>query len=254
MTLPPSAPVLIRPDGVVQVGISSPVLLPRLTRAEREFVASLEGGRRATDAERQRFAAVVSALRRRGAWLTPAPAGRIAVEGDPSIANDVARLLGALGYYAAPDPGAPTCAVVTGVGTVDPALTRPRMAASEPHVAVIARDAGAWVSHVIVPGATACCRCRDVTLTTADSVWPALAAQCLARPSRLGPLARGVVAARAAARVDAWVRDGDVGVAETITETGAVAEAPLLAARACGCGASGPVGDELAARRARMPP
>jgi hypothetical protein len=253
MTLPPSSPVLIRPDGVVQVGLTSPVLLARLTRAEREFVASLEGGRRPTEAESHRFPAVLSALRRRGAWQETAPAGRIAVDGDARIAVAVAKLLAALGFYTAPDPGAPTCAVLAGVGAIDPALTRPRMATSEPHIAVIALDAGAWISHVIVPGASACCRCRDVALSSADSAWPALAAQCLARPSQLSSLASGVVAARAAARVDAWVREGDVGIAESISEAGAIIDAPLMPSPECGCGAAGPVGDELAARRARMP-
>jgi len=155
------------------------------------------------------------------------------------------------------EPGDGSLTVIAGLATADPALTTALMAASTPHIAILADDAGAWVSHVIQPGLTACARCRDVARTRANHDWPLVAMQCVRRTPRLNPLAESVTVARAAARALAWLdaegagREGAGGEGERVDALGAVTSEPLLPEPACGCGAAGAVGDEVAARRAR---
>ncbi|PKQ25531.1 MAG: hypothetical protein CVT64_08905 [Actinobacteria bacterium HGW-Actinobacteria-4] len=129
-----------------------------------------------------------------------------------------------------------------------------------PHVPVIADEHGVTVGPVVVPGVTACIRCEEVARASADPAWPRLATQCAgSRRPHVDSLASEIAAGLAASEVlqvlrgrgepspDAtggWRIDGATGVPHRIPS---VSPDP-----ACGCGAAGPVGDEVASRRAAL--
>ncbi len=304
MRLPPHCPVLARPgaDGAIdiQVGLASPMVIPGLGLAEREFVASLEGGRVIPPAQARRFARVVTLLADAGAFevrRSPTPAARVALHGcgeagmaiaaalhagpfDVSLYDDAPLAAEPVGTYALSASG--TCAVAAATtlaergmpvriggggeglvvnvytGAPDPALVSECVLAGVPHVLVACDGVAVWVSHVIVPGLTACVRCRDIGLTRRDAAWPSLALQLggCGLPARrpVAPrLSLVAVAARVSARVAGWLERGDPGEAELIAGDGSLVPAPLTPERACGCGAAGPVGDEVAARRVAWP-
>jgi hypothetical protein len=301
MRLPQHTPVLARPgehgEVEVQVGLEPLAILAGLTLEERAFVASLEGGRAVTPAQRRRFAAVVGQLSDAGAWWEPAsPPPVVALCGCGAVGLAIAAALGAAGCGVELDDPAPVavepagtygpdaegtcaaaaahrlrglgvrarigvataaCTVLVSAAAPDPRAVRAVMDAGRPHVLVCADSRGAWVSHVVRTGLTACARCRDLALAAADPCWPYVALQLAGsglasrRPSAPG-FALPVLAGIVASRVGAWLWSGDAGVAQSVSPWGEIIDSPLAPQRACGCGAAGPVGDEVAARRARF--
>lgn len=277
--LEPWAPVLVRParDGAaagasdrgydIQIGLATAVVLPGLALDERQFVSSLEGGRRVTDAETRRFPRTLALLAGAGvlhdddtpAAGTPSP-GAIALAGRSPLDRLIAGCCEAAGLSVHMTAQAPAHAVevIAFVGAPDARdaerVIRNRIA----HILVAYDELGAWVSHVVLAGASACSRCRDIALTRADAAWPYLAAQLsgprnsvqMAAPPLL---AAPTAAVRVAARALAWATGGDFGGGECVWPDARVTAAPLAPEAECGCGAAGAVGDEVAARRARLP-
>jgi hypothetical protein len=283
----------LRKGTAIQVGVSRAVVLEGLSLDECAFLASLEGGRAVAPHERSRFAAIIASLSLAGAWAEPPPlreavavfgCGALGVEiaaaldcagclpvlvddapasAEPphtfvenggTCAGEAARTLAARGVHARVG-GAARLAVIVCTGAPDPVVVRQLLRAGTPHILVACDEDGVFVSHVVVPGESACSRCRDIALTRADKAWPLLALQLAGSqlPSRrpLAPgLSRPATALLVAMRAARWLEAGDVGIGERIALDGTVAPAPLAAESACGCGAAGPVGDELAARRA----
>lgn len=140
----------------------------------------------------------------------------------------------------------------------------PLMARDIPHVYVTTDERGAQVGPFVVPGRGACGTCVGLARTLADPAWPLLSLQLAA--GRTLPSSTPDVAAHAAALVAGalgWWRaarndraDAARGWLNTVWTLDR--DTPPSASAApphpdCGCGAAGPVGDELAARRARMP-
>ena len=280
----------------VQVGLSTPVVLAGLSFDERTFVASLEGGRPVSKREASRFASTVAALAIGGAWLRSTARGEtIAVHGCGGLGLAIATALGAGGWALALADAAPlgvepphtypadasgTCAaaaaavlatrgvtariggdgvvvVLVFTGAPDPVTAARLVRDGWPHVLVACDESGVLVSHVVIPGVTACSRCRDLALTRADPAWPHLSlqlggSQVAARRPRARGLAQPAAAARVAARVAGFLERGDPGVAERIGPDGSVTQSPIAPEVECGCGAAGSVGDEVAARRAGL--
>jgi hypothetical protein len=186
------------------------------------------------------------------------PEGTYLTTGSRTCAGAAAAVLATRGVSVRVGGGGEQLGVGVGFGVPDPLQTAAWMRDDIPHVLVICDEETVWISHVVVPGSMACARCRDLHLTGADSAWPLIALQlggaCLAsRRPVASSLARIVVAARIAHLVSRWIDDGDAGVAERIGKDGSVATEPFAAHRACGCGAYGPAGNEIAARRAAWP-
>lgn len=140
----------------------------------------------------------------------------------------------------------------------------PLMARDIPHVYVTTDERGAQVGPFVVPGRGACGTCVGLARTLADPAWPLLSLQLTA--GRTLPSSTPDVAAHAAALVAGamgWWRAarndrGDAARGWLNTVWTLDRNTPPSASAApphpdCGCGAAGPVGDELAARRARMP-
>jgi hypothetical protein len=182
------------------------------------------------------------------------PAGTYPDGASGSCAAAAAAALAPLVARADLDAHAPAdLTIIVTAGAVDAAVARDLLVSAATHLVVACDEAGAWVSHVVVPGITACGRCRDLRLTRADPAWPLLALQCAVRRPRAGAIAQAGVAAAVTSRAVGFLSAGDTGIATRVDRRGESADAPLLPEPACGCGAAGPVGDEVAARRAAMP-
>lgn len=122
----------------------------------------------------------------------------------------VADAVRALNAQTTPGPGAlPDLVVLTQTADADapwcdPEHGDPWLRAGVCHIAVSVAGRGAQIGQVVVPGRTACLRCRELTRTEQDPSWPVLAAQLRRRGNILptgqppmalsGPLA-GVAAA-----------------------------------------------------------
>ncbi len=134
----------------------------------------------------------------------------------------------------------------------------PLMAADAPHLFVVPDERGIEVGPLVVPGVSACGTCAGLYRASVDPEWPSLALQLAAggaEPVRAtadvaataAGLAAGALAAWRAGEPEAWLN----GV-WAVTESLPPAARGLAPSPDCGCGAAGPVGDELAARRARF--
>ena len=260
----PSGPAPDR-DYDVQIGLANGVVLSGLDRDERQFMGSLEGGRLVTAAEARRFTRALARLADAGLLRddeVPVPTtfmGAVALATRTPLDGLIKQACEATRLSVHPVGEAPQHAVevVCFVGAPDARHALRLMRNETRHVLVACDEAGVWVSHVVTIGVTACSRCRDVALTRADAAWPYLAAQLSGgwADSRgvIPQLPAGPAAAvRVAARLASWFAHGEAGIGERIGPDAAVTEARLAPETHCGCGAAGPVGDEVAARRTRI--
>ncbi|WP_296666110.1 hypothetical protein [Demequina sp.] len=125
--------------------------------------------------------------------------------------------------------------IVVAFGSVAPPVAHLLAVEDRPHVAVLVDESGALVLPV-VPGESACLRCRDVALTQADPAWPVLARQCEARAPVTDPLCAAVAGALAAASL-AVLLGGGRALAWRV-EGGLPSRAAVAAHEACGCEAA----------------
>ncbi|WP_062384225.1 hypothetical protein [Demequina iriomotensis] len=219
----PAPPSLWRGDGTEQAGLlpatgAGPLLAGRHVRIRglsAGGVAAAEGAARAG-------AASVS--------LVPAP-------GEPaSLARSASRLLSSIA------PGTPVrldgsrlvdAEVAVAYGALAPDVSH-ALTLGGPHAAVLADERGATVLPVL-PGATACLRCRDLALTDDDAAWPVLARQCESWPPPPDPLTSSTAAALAVAAI-ATLLAGEPAPAWRV-ESGLPRIVPAPPHPACGCGA-----------------
>jgi len=133
------------------------------------------------------------------------------------------------------------------------------MASDTPHLFVIADERGAHVGPLVFPGEGACGMCAGHERAAADPAWPILSLQLRApavAPPHMSADVAASVSGLACGALGAW-RSGDARAwlnrTWVVTTNAPPVSRSLTAAVDCGCGAAGPVGDELAARRARFP-
>jgi hypothetical protein len=112
---------------------------------------------------------------------------------------------------------------------------------------------------VVIPGNTPCQRCVGLARTEHEPSWPAVALQC--GPSRRPhttpwaiDVAAGIVTRES---FDVLTGSAPSWRSWRVDSQAAPGDLPLSACEVrahpeCGCGASGPIGDEVAARRARI--
>ena len=60
------------------------------------------------------------------------------------------------------------------------------MREDRPHLAIVLGEDSILVGPLVVPGRTACLRCRDLHRRDADPAWPAIATQLVGRPAAAG--------------------------------------------------------------------
>jgi bacteriocin biosynthesis cyclodehydratase domain-containing protein len=219
-------PVLLRPDGFVQVGwdprravlvrtpsgltadglaallrvMQSRIAMPDLLARAADL--GLDDQQQMIDVVRQLVAANLAthhARSRRGRSM------RIRVHGKGPLSDVVfgalrcsgarvrqTNLRGATGADA-------DLVVLTDYLVVDPALVRELHAGRIPHLLVRVRDGTGLIGPMVVPGVTSCLRCADLHRSDHDSAWPAVAAQLR---DTIGTADRATVLATAALAVN----------------------------------------------------
>ena len=202
-TLNPAMPVLIRPDGVVQVGwdprramlvappdgLSAPALAD-LLRAMQSGVSAEELRALACNrgvADPESVTALVDALVADGLATDTPPHRRsaaIRIHGRGPLSDLLAGALRCSGARVkhsrlthGVDPGTTDLVVLADYLVADPRLVGELHAARVPHLPVRVRDGTGLVGPLVLPGLTSCLGCADLYRSDRDAAWPAVAAQ-----------------------------------------------------------------------------
>jgi bacteriocin biosynthesis cyclodehydratase domain-containing protein len=203
--LDPALPVLLRPDGAVQVGwdprravlvrppcglaaaelarllrsMRSPTAISDLQRqaAERgltdpeglaNLVAQLVGAGVATECRRSRGRAASIRIHGRG------PLSELLME---ALRCSGARVAHSSQPHAAMSPASVDLVVLTDYLVADPRMVRDLHRQGVPHLPVRVRDGTGLVGPLVIPGMTSCLGCADLHRSDRDAAWPAIAAQ-----------------------------------------------------------------------------
>ncbi|KAA1250117.1 cyclodehydratase [Mycobacterium simiae] len=205
-SLDPAMPVLLRPDGAVQVGwdprravlvhppsgLTAPAVAALLrsmrsptpiTELQRQAVNSgLTDGNDVANLVNQLVSAGVVTRRRRN---HTGRAAAIRIHGRGPLADLLVQALRCSGArvghssqsHAAAAPGAADLVVLSDYLVPDPHLVRDMHNEGIPHLPVRVRDGTGLVGPLVIPGVTSCLRCADLHRSDLDSAWPAIAAQ-----------------------------------------------------------------------------
>lgn len=203
--LDPAMPVLLRPDGAVQVGwdprravlvrpprglaapelatllrsMRSPTPLSELRRHAVDrglqdaeglagLVAQLVGAGVATECRQARGRAASIRIHGRG------PLSELLVE---ALRCSGARVAHSSQPHAAVSPDAVDLVVLADYLVADPRMVRELHARGVPHLPVRVRDGTGLVGPLVIPGVTSCLGCADLHRSDRDASWPAIAAQ-----------------------------------------------------------------------------
>lgn len=197
--LDPAMPVLLRPDGVVQVGwhprravlvrppgdLTAPNLAA-LLRSMRSPVSLTELQRQAgADLTDLVDGLVEAGVATRGDGNSSGRTASIRVHGRGPLSD---LLVGALrssgvrtGHSSQPHAMVTTATadlvVLTDYLVADPRMVRDLQRAGVPHLPVRVRDGTGLVGPLVLPGTTSCLGCADLHRRDRDAAWPAIAAQ-----------------------------------------------------------------------------
>lgn len=192
-------PVLLRPDGVVQVGwhprravlvrppgdLTAPSLAA-LLRSMRSPVSLTELQRQAgADLTDLVTGLVEAGVATRGEGNSSGRTASIRVHGRGPLSD---LLVGALrssgirtGHSSQPHAMVTTATadlvVLTDYLVADPRMVRDLHSAGVPHLPVRVRDGTGLVGPLVLPGTTSCLGCADLHRRDRDAAWPAIAAQ-----------------------------------------------------------------------------
>jgi hypothetical protein len=195
-TLDPAMPVLLRPDGAVQVGWDprrAVLVRPSAglsAAALAELLRTLQAGARLPDLQ-ARFEVdvgeLVTSLIDAGV-VAVAPARRrcpsIRIHGRGPLSDLLARGLRCSGArvtrssvtQAAP-PRTTDLVVLADFLMAEPRVVRELHTARVAHLPVRVRDGAGLVGPLVIPGVTSCLECADLHRTDRDAAWPAVASQ-----------------------------------------------------------------------------
>jgi bacteriocin biosynthesis cyclodehydratase domain-containing protein len=203
--LDPAMPVLLRPDGAVQVGWdprravlvrapdgTTPAALAALLRgmqvplgmAELHRLAASHG--LAENVLEQLLEALMSRGVARGRARRPvARALSIRVHGCGPLSDLLVEALRCSGARiahtshanASVSAASADMVVLSDYLAADPRLLRDLHAVGVPHLPVCVRDGTGLVGPLVIPGVTSCLSCADLHRADRDGAWPALAAQ-----------------------------------------------------------------------------
>lgn len=219
--LDPAMPVLLRPDGTVQVGWDPrrAVVVRPPAGLSRAGLAALLAAMPLSQSQAHRLAArhglsdtgavddLLDGLARRGVVRPGGGAdGRsltIRVHGDGPLTTAVADGLRCSGARVGVTRHGTAAGATSGVDLVvltdtlgiEPRLLRDLHAARVPHLPVRVRDGTGLVGPLVIPGVTSCLSCADLHRTDRDAAWPVLATQlrgvagCADRPTVLATAA-----------------------------------------------------------------
>ncbi len=230
--LNPAMPVLLRPDGAVQVGWDpkravlvrppeglSAAALAELLRALQygatladlrarfevdadELVASLVGAGVVTATERRRTRSASIRIHGRGP-LSDLLAGALRCSGARVTQSSVTQ--------AAPSEMT-DLVVLSDFLVADPRVIRELHTARVAHLPVRLRDGTGLVGPLVIPGVTSCLGCADLHRSERDAAWPAVASQLrdtVGSADRATVLATAALALNQVDRVIRAVRSGE---------------------------------------------
>lgn len=203
-TLNPAMPVLVRPDGLVQVGWDprramlvqppdglSAVALADLLRTMQSGVVPSELQTLAMNrgiADPSSMTDLVTSLVDAGLVTTTPPQTRsasIRIHGRGPLSDLLASALRCSGArvrqsrlnHAGVTPGTTDLVVLSDFLVADPRVLRDLHRARTPHLPVRVRDGRGLVGPLVIPGVTSCLECADLYRSDRDAAWPAVAAQ-----------------------------------------------------------------------------
>ena len=236
--LNPAMPVLLRPDGVVQVGwdprravlVRPPAgctatMLADLLRAMQSGAALEDVQELADGVDAAVIADLVTALVGAGVVSAiTAPRARtrsasIRIHGRGPLSDLLASALRCSGArikhsslpHAAVTAESTDLVVLSDYLVADPRMLRELHAARVPHLTVRVRDGAGLVGPLVIPGVTSCLGCADLHRSDRDAAWPAVAAQLrdtVGSADRATVLATAALALNQVDRVIRAVRDG----------------------------------------------
>jgi hypothetical protein len=204
--LDPALPVLLRPDGAVQVGWSprravlihpprgfTPTGLATLLRtmhapvsmSELRRQADRQGGAAAAELDRLVAQLLAAGVATRGRRQRPVRSASIRVHGRGPLSElliDSLRCSGARVKQSNQPHAAVTSAeadlvVLSDNLVADPRMLRDLHSHGVAHLAVRVRDGTGLVGPLVIPGVTSCLACADLHRRDRDAAWPAVAAQ-----------------------------------------------------------------------------
>jgi bacteriocin biosynthesis cyclodehydratase domain-containing protein len=204
--LDPALPVLLRPDGAVQVGwdprravlVRPPgglaaAELAALLRSMRSPIPIDELQRQAgdhglTDADglaRLLTRLVGAGVATRRPRQTGGRAASIRIHGRGPLSDLLVEALRCSGAriahssqpHAAVSPGSVDLVVLTDYLVADPRMVRDLHSQGVAHLLVRVRDGIGLVGPLVLPGVTSCLACADLHRRDRDAAWPAIAAQ-----------------------------------------------------------------------------
>jgi bacteriocin biosynthesis cyclodehydratase domain-containing protein len=204
--LDPAMPVLLRPDGAVQVGwdprravlVRPPdgltaVELAALLRSMRSPVAITDLQRRTGLAGAEGLTNLIAQLVGAGVATQGRPSGdpargrsaSIRVHGRGPLSDLLVEALRCSGArithtsqpHATVTPAATDLVVLTDYLVADPRMVRGLHSQGVAHLPVRVRDGTGLVGPLVIPGETSCLSCADLHRSDRDAAWPAIAAQ-----------------------------------------------------------------------------
>jgi bacteriocin biosynthesis cyclodehydratase domain-containing protein len=225
-TLNPALPVLVRPDGTVQVGwdprramlvrppdgLTAGALADLLRTMQSGIsvseVCTLALNRGITDPAA--MTALVESLAQTGLVTTSRPRTRsasIRIHGRGPLSDLLASALRCSGArvrnsslsHAAVTPATTDLVVFTDFLVADPRVVRELHDAKVSHLPVRMRDGTGLIGPLVIPGVTSCLGCADLHRSDRDADWPAVAAQLR---GTVGSADRATVLATAALALD----------------------------------------------------
>jgi hypothetical protein len=205
-SLDPAMPVLLRPDGTVQVGWSpgravqvrpprglTAAALAGLLRVMQTGADVDDLGREAArygDVDSEELGDLIAALVGAGVARPrrPRPGGRAAsirVHGRGPLSDLLVDALRCSGTrtkhssqpHAVVHPEGTDLVVLADYLVAEPRLVRDLHDSKIPHLLVRVRDGAGLVGPLVLPGLTSCLGCADLHRSDRDAAWPAVAAQ-----------------------------------------------------------------------------
>lgn len=238
-TLNPTLPVLVRPDGAVQVGwdprramlvrppdgLTAGALADLLRTMQSGTAMSelctLARNRGVTDADS--MTALVASLAQAGLVTTSRPRTRsasIRIHGRGPLSDLLAGALRCSGAkvrhsnlsHAAVTSATTDLVVLSDFLVADPRVVRELHDAKVSHLPVRVRDGTGLIGPLVIPGVTSCLGCADLHRSDRDADWPAVAAQLrgtVGSADRATVLATAALALSQVHRVIKTIGDGD---------------------------------------------
>ncbi|MCP9273899.1 TOMM precursor leader peptide-binding protein [Mycolicibacterium arenosum] len=239
-TLNPDLPVLVRPDGVVQVGwdpqraklirvpdgLSAPALADLLRTLQSGLtlpeLQALAGNRGVTDLDA--VTELVESLETAGLATAVRPRTRsasIRIHGRGPLSDLLATSLRCSGArvrnsnlgHASVTAATTDLVLLSDYLVADPHVVHELHGAKVPHLPVRVRDGAGLIGPLVVPGVTSCLRCADLHRCDRDADWPAVAAQlrgAVGSADRATVLATAALALNQVHRVITAIDDGGI--------------------------------------------